>query len=300
MLFRRLVTSWLQQTVRERIYEAVSESQRGSPEPRRGHEAPAQNASSREELPPCKLAFVVASTVEAGGLVDLLRDLVTTRGPTLLEHSGYLNGQRVVLIESGTGYEAAERAARDLIAVHHPKWVICAGFAAALSEDMRRGHFLMADEVADPNGNCLPIGLNIDRRSIEESPTLHIGRLLSTDQLVRTSAEKRALAQQHGALACDMETAAVAQVCRDTNAYVLSIRIINEAVDDQMPQEVERWLDTKTLAGKLGIATGAIFRKPSSVKEMWKLTEDAIKASDRLASFLASVAARLEDSVSEA
>ena len=33
-------------------------------------------------------------------------------------------------------------------------------------------------------------------------------------------------------------------------------------------------------------AAGAIFNRPSSVKDMWNLREEAIKASDRLAKFL--------------
>ena len=62
--------------------------------------------------------------------------------------------------------------------------------------------------------------------------------------------------------------------------------VVRDAVDDELPKEVERLLEQNSLASKLGAATGAIFNRPSSIKDMWSLKEQAIKASDRLARFL--------------
>ena len=76
-------------------------------------------------------------------------------------------------------------------------------------------------------------------------------------------------------------------MCSDEKVRFLSVRIISDGVDDELPIEIERLLDQPSFAGKLGAAAGAIFRRPSSVKDMWKLKEDAIQASDRLAKFLA-------------
>jgi adenosylhomocysteine nucleosidase len=49
----------------------------------------------------------------------------------------------------------------------------------------------------------------------------------------------------------------------------------------------------KTRTAKLGAVVGAAWRRPSSVKDMWKLKEDALLASDRLAKFLASTIGQL-------
>ena len=90
-----------------------------------------------------------------------------------------------------------------------------------------------------------------------------------------------------------METLAVADVCRREKVRFLSVRVISDALDDELPQEIERLLDQKSLASKLGAAAGAVFNRPSSVKDMWNLKEQAIQASDRLARFLASTIAQL-------
>jgi hypothetical protein len=71
------------------------------------------------------------------------------------------------------------------------------------------------------------------------------------------------------------------------------VRIISDAVDDELPPEIERLVQSKTLARQLGAATGAIFKRPSAVKDLWQLREDAIRLSDRLARFLAGVVEQL-------
>ena len=293
MMLRRLVTMWLQQTAKGKIYEAVSEAAAGSRDRHPDDEATEAVDPPESEPPPCTMAFVFALPVEAGGLVDRLTECVTRRRPTFVEHSGYLDGQRVVLAESGLGHLQAARATRDVISIHRPPWIVATGFACALTTSLRRGHILMADEVVNPRGERLSIELNVDRKSIEASPGLHLGRLLTVDHLVRTPADRRKLADLHHALACDMETMAVAQVCRSEKVRVLAVRIISDAVDEQLPVEVEQLLEHDSLAAKLGVAAGAIFKRPSSVKDMWQLKEDALKASDRLARFLTGVAAQL-------
>ena len=70
-----------------------------------------------------------------------------------------------------------------------------------------------------------------DRESLDANPALHTGRLLTVGHLVSTSAEKLLLAEQYDAVACDMETMAVANVCCRERVRFLSVRIISDAVD---------------------------------------------------------------------
>jgi adenosylhomocysteine nucleosidase len=295
MLLRRLVTAWLQQTAQEKIQQAVSEATDKSRDTRSDPETEDSAATRQAEPPPCAGAFLFAAGVEAGGLVDLLTDCKTRRRPTFVEHGGYLEDQWVVVAESGPGHLPSAKATRDIITIHHPSWIVSAGFACALNKSLRRGHILMADEVVDERGERLAIPLDVDHDSVTHSPGLHLGRLLTVDHLVRTSEQRQKLDQQYQALACDMETMAVAQVCRSENVRSLAVRIISEEVDQRLPVEVEQLLEHDTLAGKLGVAAGAIFKRPSSVKDIWQLKEDAIKASDRLARFLSGLVKQMSD-----
>jgi adenosylhomocysteine nucleosidase len=92
-----------------------------------------------------------------------------------------------------------------------------------------------------------------------------------------------------------METAAIAQMCRQHKTRFLAVRVINEALDDELPPDLESLTHQTTSAARLGAAAGAIFRRPSTVKDLWRLKEEAIKASDRLAKFLEGVFRQLQE-----
>jgi adenosylhomocysteine nucleosidase len=121
----------------------------------------------------------------------------------------------------------------------------------------------------------------------------HVGRLLTMDKMVCLPEEKRALGQQYDALAVDMEPCAVAEACQRAGARFLVIRIISDPVDEQLPRDVERLISQKPPATRFGAALGTIFHRPSSLKDMLRLKENALVASDRLAKFLASAIQQL-------
>lgn len=255
----------------------------------REDEAPTEprTAEAPPEFIPCHAAFLFALSIESGGLTDLLQGAEVSKHPHGVERAGKLADREVVIVEGGVGQRAAGRATAETIKFYKPDWVISAGFAGGLDEKLRRGQILMADEVVNLAGDVLKTDLRLDPASLAATKGLHIGRLLTVDSLIREAAERHALAAQHSALACDMECFAVARVCREQGISFLAVRIISDAVDDELPPEIEHLLKQKSLAGKLGAAAGAIFKRPSAAKDLWNLREDALKASDRLAKFLA-------------
>jgi adenosylhomocysteine nucleosidase len=151
----------------------------------------------------------------------------------------------------------------------------------------------MAETVASEQREQLAVGIKLEPEVLAATKGLHVGRLLSVDRLIRQPEERRKLHEEHAALACDMETFAVAQACRDAGTRLLSVRIISDAVDDELPPEIEHLLAQKSLAGKIGAAAAAVLHRPSAAKDLWNLREDALKASDRLAKFLRGVLGQL-------
>ncbi len=246
------------------------------------------------EIGDVEVLVAMAAAAESGGLVDKVTDPVTLAGRGFTERVGRL-GERVVgIVETGVGCQRAEAAMAEVIAARRPQWVIAAGFAGGLHEDLLRGHYLMADAVRHAESSHeLSIGLTMDKETLAASPNIHVGRLLTVDHIVRSPDEKRKLGEQHDALACDMETYAVAKVCVETKTRFLAVRIISDAIDDQIPPEIAKLLDQNTTAAKLGAATAALWNRPSAAKDLWKLKEDALAASDRLAKFLVGVIEQL-------
>lgn len=268
-MWQSLLRSWVQQQVRQSAAEALKAAT--------GQRAPVEG-------PPlsCDVGVVFALGIEAGGLEDLLEGAVVTQAGTVKLHEGDLRGRRVVVAESGIGQQSAAAATQTLIAGHRPALVISAGFAGGLDRRLMRGDIVLANAVIHADGRRLAIDVKL-----EPGKRLHVGPCTTTDQVVWSAAEKEALGKRSQALAVDMESWAVGEVCRQAKTRFLAVRIVSDGMDDELPPDVEALARQKSRAGRLGAAAGAIFRRPSSIKDMLRLKEDALLFSDRLARFLA-------------
>ena len=252
-----------------------------------------RDAAKPSAPPTCHVGVVFALSIESGGFEDRMPDGVTVRGHGFTAVRGHVARRSVVVMRSGSGMEAAARATEALIQGHRPQWVLSAGFAGGLVPNVARHDVVMADSVVDTAGNRLAIDLKIDPAELAKTPGVHVGRLVTVDHVIRLAAEKRALGQEHEAIAVDMETFAVAEVCRRRQVRFLSVRAIHDAVDDELPADVDRLTKQKTTPARLGAALGAAWRRPGSIKEMYELRENALVASDRLAEFLESMVEQL-------
>jgi len=303
MLLRWLVNQYLRDATEGKLRDVVTgvvAGDRPSPavdQPRpvlpQGVIATTGEPASSHEFLPCHVAFIFALGIESGVLVDLLANSETSSHGHGVERAGKLAGREVAIVEGGVGQKSAARATVEAIKFYQPKWVVSAGFAGGLDEKLRRGHIVMADDVINAAGETIATDLRLDRESLAATKGLHVGRLLTVDSILREPPERRHLAEKHAAIACDMETFAIAAACRQQRVPFLAIRIISDAVDDVLPPEIEHLLKQKSLAGKLGAAAGAVLKRFSAAKDLWKLREDALKASDRLAKFLVGVIPQL-------
>lgn len=290
-MWQTLLQSWLKQQVRSRAQEALAEAARLATQP--------ADRASPEPRGPCDLGLVFALSIEAGGLVDLLSNQVVTQTAACVVRQGTLASRRIAIIETGVGRDRARRGAQTLLAGHHPAFVISAGFAGGLHADLKRGDILLVDNVVDPANQILPIDLKIDPASARATAGLHVGRLLTADAVARLPEEKQRLGQAHAALAIDMETWAVGDACRQARVPFLAVRVISDALGDELPRDVEHLARQTTTARRLGAAAAAIFRRPSSIKDMLDLKTEAISASDRLARFLAKMLEQFPQAVAE-
>ena len=242
---------------------------------------------------PCNIAFAFALGLESGGLVDLLQQTTTTRCHSFTEHLGRLGEQVVLAVETGEGEQKTTQAITGLLTMYDPFWLVSCGFAEALAPDLKRGDIVMASRVVDEEGNDFETGLHIDPVQIAQTPNLHLGTLLNVSTPYRTPDQRLELGQRFNSLACDTESMALARLCADREIRFLAVKIITDAQADQPPPEVASYLSQQSLAGKMGAAAGTLFRKPSAFKSMFQLRQNAMKASDRLAKFLASMSQQL-------
>jgi adenosylhomocysteine nucleosidase len=264
------------------------------------------------EIKPCHFGVIFALGVESGCCEDLLSGSIRIRGSGFFIKEGGLKNRRVVIIRSGAGLENAARAADVLIDGHRPQIVVSAGFAGGLCSSLKRSDILLADGVVNSSGEQItlrqalprpdsPAGtgeqipshtsvgdLSVASLKLDKLdwPGLHVGKLLSVDHVVREPAEKQSLHQRYQAMAVDMESFAVAEVCRRRGVPLCSARIIFDAAGDRLPADIERLLRQKSEPARLGAAISAIWRRPASIKDLWAMKENSLDASARLAKFI--------------
>jgi adenosylhomocysteine nucleosidase len=205
---------------------------------------------------------------------------------------GELAGKIVVAIIAGVGRKSARRGTQLLLGGHRPRWIVSAGFAGALDPALKRNQVLLVGEVIDPEG----LRLSIDVSTPVESSGKHrlsTGRLLTVDRIIRTAAEKAALrAEFHQSDILDMESSAVASVCTERGVRFLGVRIVSDEAGVDLPPEVLSIMGP-TGSFRVGAAMTAIWRRPSSLKELLVLRDHAHSAAQVLAEVLPGIIRQL-------
>lgn len=245
---------------------------------------------------PCDVGIVFALSQESGCFVDRLSGVSTTHGHGFVARDGRLSDKRMIVIESGVGREAADRATEALIVAHRPRLVISAGFAGGLKDDILKGHVVMADSVQSESGKRWSIDFRLDQSAFSG---VHVGPLVTVDRIVGTSSEKRKLHDCTRAIAVDMESIAVAEKCRELSTPFMSVRIVSDGVKDELPRELSRLITKPTRVRQVGFALGAMLRRPSVAKDLVKLQQSALDLSERLAKFLSTLLSQLPPSQPE-
>lgn len=240
---------------------------------------------------PVDIGVVAALPIEVAPLLARLERVRKYAGARHTVIEGECAGKLVAVVVTGAGRAFAQRGAEMLIHGHRPAWLISAGFGGALDPTLHRGDIVLADEVTNLEGRRFAIDVSVPPQSPADYRVIS-GRLLTVDEIIRTAAEKAELRTRTGATVVDMETSAVAALCADRGVRFLSIRVISDEAGTDLPREVVAILG-RSGGLRLGAAVGAIWKRPSSVKDLLALRTHANSAADRLATFLAGTFPRL-------
>jgi adenosylhomocysteine nucleosidase len=92
--------------------------------------------------------------------------------------------------------------------------------------------------------------------------------LLSVPAAITTVAEK-AKAAADGAAAADMESAAIAAAAARAGARFVALRVVVDAAGDELPADIERWIDERG-ERRIGAALSAALN-PKQWRSLWML-----------------------------
>lgn len=198
-------------------------------------------------------------------------------------------GSEIEVVRGGIGPDSAARAAADFFkSPEHPFSLCSAGFCGGLADGLAVGDVVLATAIAE--------GDAAKRERIEIPPKLlkdiseslkaagiafHSGTIVSVRDPVLQSAAKRALGSSNSALAVDMESYAIAEIARLHGINFFAVRVVSDAVGDELPAEVGEFLDAD---GKVRTTVVARFALggPANMKKLWELKGRSDKAAKAL------------------
>src|SRR5438046_7189886 len=150
-----------------------------------------------------RIGITFALPSESSGLVRRLQEV--QRHDNLL--SGKIDNRDVTILHTGVGAKACNERLEVLLHKTRPSLVISSGFAGAVSEPLRVGDLILAQNFSDAK-----LFANAERILRDHKPRRV--KLFTSTSIIDSVAERDEIARKAGAAAVDMETGAIAGVCQ--------------------------------------------------------------------------------------
>ena len=190
-----------------------------------------------------KIAIIAAMSKEIASIKNILSNPKEQDGYI----RGILNDKEITLIQSGIGKVCAAVKTTELIDKFKPDCVINSGVAGGVGDDVKQMDIVVGTQTVYNDVWCLepnaygqvqdfPLYFEADKSlvaKIEEGEhngiTIHKGLITSGDKFVAGIEEAKNIRKLFDdALAVDMESCAVAQVCYMKKTPFISLRIISD------------------------------------------------------------------------
>jgi adenosylhomocysteine nucleosidase len=113
------------------------------------------------------------------------------------------------------------------------------------------------------------------------------GEILSSDRVAVTAAEKRTLRERTGAIAVEMESAAVAAKAREWGVPFRCIKVVSDAAREDMPLDFNQYRDAAGHFSRSRIALAAVGHPFTLIPALLRLNQNCRKAAEKLGEFLA-------------
>jgi nucleoside phosphorylase len=202
------------------------------------------------------LAIFVATQAEMKPIATALKTYY--RPDSIVRVGG--EGRDLLLARTGVGPDHAEAAARRLFEEAPIAAALSLGVAGGLSPQLRTGDLIVGNRVILRRNSPQPLhretGSRLESFSCDSGlqdaaitvirrwDSGHsLGPILTVDRIVRTAEEKRQLAVESGAIALDMESAAIASAASACSVPFLAIRGVLDTIYEDLAIGFDQFLD---------------------------------------------------------
>jgi len=169
---------------------------------------------------------------------------------------GKIDDRDVAIVHTGVGEKHCQARLEFLLHTARPRLVISSGFAGAVTNELRSGDLILAQNFSDQQLLARASGI------VGESRTV---KLFTASTIVDSIEERNKIARQSGAAAIEMETGAIANVCNAHGVPLLSLRAISDSPAEPFPAPMSILFDVKTQETDLRKLFGYIITGPTRI-----------------------------------
>src|SRR5579863_1972041 len=235
------------------------------------------------------ILYVASEALELEPLANMLTGLRKLKWPIAYAYEGIWESRRVMLAANGAGSKLSVRAVETAIRAvsaaelssSRLEAVVATGFCGGLDAALRENDIVVGTEVffrfGDDRFVCAEVAADRDYRC---------GRVVTQDRVASSAAEKAELADS-GAIAVDMESAAIAAHASRAGLPFACIKVVSDRVDEDLVIDFNQMRDAegRIARGKIGMYALA---HPHKWAALYKLKQRAENAAKVLGEFLVS------------
>ena len=209
------------------------------------------------------IGIIAAMDSEIAAIKETMTDKATENISGIDFVSGKLCGKNVVVAKCGIGKVFAAICAQTMILKYSPTLVINTGVGGTLTDKLSIGDIAIATDVVQHDMDTSPLGdpvglvsgINVvhfpaDKSALElisaSAKSLGVnnakGTIASGDQFIASKEKKSYIVENFGAIACEMEGAAIGHVSYVNDTPFAVIRAISDSADDSSHMDYGEFL----------------------------------------------------------
>ena len=180
---------------------------------------------------------------------------------------GKIDNRSVAIVHTGVGAKYCNERLEILLHTARPKFVISAGFAGAVADELRVGDLIVAENFSDP-------GLLASAERVLSNRQPRRIKLFTSTSIIDSIAERNEIARSSGAAAVDMETGAIVAVCNAHRVPLLSLRAISDTPRNPFPAPPSVLFDIQRQRTNYARLFSYLLRDPAAVPRLFRFARE--------------------------
>ena len=244
-----------------------------------------------------RVAVLAASARELAPVRAGLKAIRSGRLGSFAHEIGRSDAVEMHLLNTGIGFQAALVGAEAVLSAFTVDAVVSTGYVGALGS-AGLGDVIVGTDVLDwttegarASFPCDSALLALARETAARALVgWSEGPVVTVANVVCKADQKQGLARASGAIAVDLESAAIARAAHVVGVPFLLVRAVSDRADEDLPMDFNLWL------GPWGRVRGVAYllRRPSIIRSLLRMRRHVEYGSQNLARFFAALVASLD------